>query len=68
MINFIEQGMSIKEASRQTGIAYENARAIYKIYKNENRKTLSVRGRGNTLISKNNNSAANKPTKLNRQE
>lgn len=58
----------MKEASRQTGIAYENVRAIYKIYKNENRKTLFVRGTRNRLISNADISAASKPIKPSRQE
>ena len=39
LIDLLNQNMSIKEASDQMGINYENAKAIYRVYRLEQRKT-----------------------------
>lgn len=39
LIDLLEREMSIKEASDRMGINYENAKAIYRIYRLERRKT-----------------------------
>lgn len=39
LIDLLNRNMSIKEASDQMGINYENAKAIYRVYRLEQRKT-----------------------------
>ena len=39
LIDLLNKNMSIKEASDQMGINYENAKAIYRVYRLEQRKT-----------------------------
>ena len=37
LIELINQNMTIKDAAKQVKIKYENAKAIYRVYKNESR-------------------------------
>ena len=39
LIDLLDQNMSIKDASDTMGINYENAKAIFRVYRLEKRKT-----------------------------
>ena len=45
IIKLVNQKINMKAVSRMLGIGYENTRAIYKIYTNQNRKSLKIKGR-----------------------
>ena len=43
LLNLLQQNISIREASEQLGINYENAKVIYRVYRLENRTTKQIK-------------------------
>ena len=43
LLNLLQQNISIREASEQMGINYENAKVIYRVYRLENRTTKQIK-------------------------
>jgi len=54
LIDKIQKGMSIKNASLVTGVPYENAKAIYRVFKSEMRvDKRKIRQRSRMKVTKN---------------
>ena len=43
LITLVQQGLQIKQAAAELGINYENAKAIVRVFKNEDRTTKRVK-------------------------
>jgi len=43
LLDLLDSGITIREASAQMGIKYENAKAIYRVFRRTNRRTRQLK-------------------------